>query len=466
METLNAVIAHRPQSPAAYLAHLALARVYASQEAPEAEAAYRAALALDDAMAVRLELARFLEAQGRPADAYVEYRQILGRQPDAFAAMRRTGQDPLAVARDLVAATYNSDALETLRDVDDPAAQPIRAQALAGLGRYAEAENSYRAWLADHPDDEAARLGLAGVLTSLERPDDALAIYRSVDNDDSRLAQADLLRVTDAVQALQLYQESPYPVAWWSATSLLEEQGRLTETLPIYARLARTDTPLADDAAYRLFVLGDRVGDAGARAEGGKLLDGFGLDWLALRAQGAGPSLAMTPPLASTAEEILAKADALDTIGRSDLARMELLLAARSRRTPEADLAVAQALAARGYLLDAQAVAEKVTAERPRASREFWELSYPRPYSDTVQAAAAEFGVDPFLIWAVMREESRFDPDALSFAGARGLMQLMPDTQDLDCRAVERLRGAGRRLRAGSSRSHGGLAAGLPERLL
>jgi soluble lytic murein transglycosylase len=56
-------------------------------------------------------------------------------------------------------------------------------------------------------------------------------------------------------------------------------------------------------------------------------------------------------------------------------------------------------------------------------------LSYPRPFSDTVQAAAAEFDVEPLLMWAVMREESRFDPEALSYAGARGLMQVTPTTQ-------------------------------------
>ena len=32
------------------------------------------------------------------------------------------------------------------------------------------------------------------------------------------------------------------------------------------------------------------------------------------------------------------------------------------------------------------------------------------------------------LLWAIMREESHFDPKALSFVGARGLMQLMPRT--------------------------------------
>ncbi len=73
---------------------------------------------------------------------------------------------------------------------------------------------------------------------------------------------------------------------------------------------------------------------------------------------------------------------------------------------------------------------EYTADDSARAPLSFWRLSYPRPYSETVQAAAAEFNVDPHLIWSVMRQESRFDAQAMSYVGARGLMQVMPSTQE------------------------------------
>lgn len=50
------------------------------------------------------------------------------------------------------------------------------------------------------------------------------------------------------------------------------------------------------------------------------------------------------------------------------------------------------------------------------------------PYAATVQRAAIYYQLPPELIWAVMKVESDFRHRAVSRAGARGLMQLMPST--------------------------------------
>lgn len=49
-------------------------------------------------------------------------------------------------------------------------------------------------------------------------------------------------------------------------------------------------------------------------------------------------------------------------------------------------------------------------------------------YRPAVMAAAARYDVSPALVHAIAHVESRFDPAALSPAGARGIMQLMPAT--------------------------------------
>jgi len=52
----------------------------------------------------------------------------------------------------------------------------------------------------------------------------------------------------------------------------------------------------------------------------------------------------------------------------------------------------------------------------------------PRAYSVDVERAAAKFGLDPNLLFAVMRQESVYYRQIVSFAGAVGLMQIMPHT--------------------------------------
>ncbi len=55
-------------------------------------------------------------------------------------------------------------------------------------------------------------------------------------------------------------------------------------------------------------------------------------------------------------------------------------------------------------------------------------FAYPLPYYEHMAESAALYQVDPFLVAAVIKVESKFDPEALSPRGARGLMQIMPAT--------------------------------------
>lgn len=60
----------------------------------------------------------------------------------------------------------------------------------------------------------------------------------------------------------------------------------------------------------------------------------------------------------------------------------------------------------------------------PAVAKQF----YPQKYSEYVVASAKKNGLDPFLVYAVIKVESDFDPNAMSNKNAKGLMQLMDET--------------------------------------
>jgi len=61
-------------------------------------------------------------------------------------------------------------------------------------------------------------------------------------------------------------------------------------------------------------------------------------------------------------------------------------------------------------------------------------LRFPLNYRERVEQQASENKLDPGHVFAVIRQESAFNPDARSSAGARGLMQLMPRTGQITAR--------------------------------
>ncbi|HJM74888.1 MAG TPA: lytic transglycosylase domain-containing protein [Dehalococcoidia bacterium] len=56
------------------------------------------------------------------------------------------------------------------------------------------------------------------------------------------------------------------------------------------------------------------------------------------------------------------------------------------------------------------------------------QLAYPLPFGEDFREIAVEAGVPPLLLLALVRQESAFNPDAVSFANAIGLTQVIPPT--------------------------------------
>ena len=58
----------------------------------------------------------------------------------------------------------------------------------------------------------------------------------------------------------------------------------------------------------------------------------------------------------------------------------------------------------------------------------YWQGLFPRPYWDALRQYSEENGLDPYLVASLIRQESEFNPSAISHANAYGLMQLLPRT--------------------------------------
>ena len=123
---------------------------------------------------------------------------------------------------------------------------------------------------------------------------------------------------------------------------------------------------------------------------------------------------------------------ALLEAGLTEEAVAELRPLERQARTLNDRLEVAALYSAAGNdyraersLLDAYSVR---LAQVPEPGQEaLWWLAWPRPYADRVEAAGSR-GAEPDLVLAVMREESGYRPKVVSPVGARGLLQIMPET--------------------------------------
>ncbi len=158
-------------------------------------------------------------------------------------------------------------------------------------------------------------------------------------------------------------------------------------------------------------------------------------DWIAiwsgapayyLNERGYPPEVAQAGPIVRAIElgevglqpEAIAEWNAAMEVWREDPVKLYLLARlADQHGVPYIALRAAEVLTRRSP--------DKGFANAPEALRR---LIFPTPYGAAIQAQAAERGLDPRALYAMLRQESLFNPGATSWVGARGLGQVMPAT--------------------------------------
>ncbi len=128
------------------------------------------------------------------------------------------------------------------------------------------------------------------------------------------------------------------------------------------------------------------------------------------------------------------RASLLRTAALDEFAEMELRFGARTGEQPEAF----------GLEL-ARIASERQAPERAirylkryapgylyspvnSAPKEFWTLAFPLPWREPLFQYSRQVGLDPYMVAALIRQESEFDPKAISSANAYGLTQILPST--------------------------------------
>ncbi len=209
-------------------------------------------------------------------------------------------------------------------------------------------------------------------------------------------------------------------------------------------------------ALYFLGRLEEAAGEqAEARASYREIIEGFPNSYyvrlaeerLGGRAAAKAPALDFSPTAAGRPR--IARARLLASAGLSQLAEGELRFAAKRDGNPHV---LALELARQASLRNAPDEAVRyiksvfpdyLSTAVDAAPLEFWRLAFPLPYRQALQRYAKAHNLDLYLLAGLIRQESEFNPRAVSPAGARGLMQILPTTG----------RQLGRTLKAGNIRA-------------
>lgn len=320
-----------------------------------------------------------------------------------------TGEEVYYQARSLARVKREDDAIARYRDVIKRHKRGVWAerasfqigQLYMQSGKYAEAEEAFKAYLADYGgkggSKDEADYALALTYLSTNKPAKAKAIFARL-ADDAKKMDIGTLRELAGVAALRAGETSDATAYF---TQVIKEQPLTWGALTARARLASMQVPLPA-------VIGETMPAANAPTP---LLAGK----------------VVLPAKAKKFFELGLDADAEAAITESEQAAAD----AYPNRQSEALCAMYGSLsrAKRRYKVGSNAVGFDALMRAPSPSERWaWECVYPAPYADAVADFEKEYGVTTGLIHAIMRQESAFDPDALSPVGATGLMQLMPNT--------------------------------------
>jgi len=150
----------------------------------------------------------------------------------------------------------------------------------------------------------------------------------------------------------------------------------------------------------------------------------------------APPLRSFDEPIPPSGADRWARAQALRSIAFDGSAELELKTGFFATGSPRFLLEAAQAAFDQGHFASGMAYARlAVPSFDARKFDELppdaWKALYPLPYESQLRREAEKNGLDPMMVAGLIRQESTFQADVVSYANAYGLMQLLPKTAKL-----------------------------------
>ncbi len=140
------------------------------------------------------------------------------------------------------------------------------------------------------------------------------------------------------------------------------------------------------------------------------------------------------PKLGKSSQERLKRVEILVNFRLNDSAIFEIKhIERKTRKTFSGTLWIADLYANAGAYKESQRLLElfanfKTKLREKELPQIFWKRYFPLVFKEDIDSQAKVFGIDPLMATSVIRQESMFDHNSMSIVGARGLMQIMPDT--------------------------------------
>ncbi len=427
---------------------------YQYPAAPEAEPAARALARLKDtlgnayppptAQAMFQRAERWLRA-GEVRRARSEYHAMLSRVGgvDRELARVRVGMAEYSAAQTAAAYSY----LKSL-ELSFPEADAERLFYLAECARRLERDDEMLSLVdrlgALYPQSPWRLRGLvaaAGRFQVRNRPEVHERLYRACFESFPADAQAAnchwkvvwsayLYRRPEAAEALRTHLRD-YPGSEKTDTALYF-LGRLAEAAgdPAAAKAYYAEAVSSHPNHYYAMLAEDRLAQpALLRAAASRQVTDFlrGVAWPARRS----PEKFEPSPVTALRLE---RARLLYSAGLDDLADKELRFGARTDAQAHllamelAQAAVRRGSHAQGMRFMKSLVPEYLAYPLESAPPLFWRLLFPLPYREDLERYARWRSLDPFLLAGLIRQESEFDPRAVSVSRAYGLTQILPST--------------------------------------